>query len=170
VSYYIEATNSQNISSLYPETAPTVAATYTVNGIFMNEVWSWGLDPDFDWIELYNSSAISINIGGYKVYDSGGQADATLKMRIPDGTIIPAKGFYTVITDDPALTPNFGLSKKGEEIWLENASGIIIDNFVFVTTAAENESFGRKPDGSAKFYTFTVKTKNASNNNATTLK
>ncbi len=174
VSYYVEALNLSGLVAFAPETGSVAPATYTVaptaNYIFMNEVWSWGLTPDFDWIELYNTSNSDVNIGGYKLYDSGGQANPSLKLRIPDGTIITAQGFFTIVVDDPAISGNFGLSKSGEEIWLENSGGDIIDNFVYAATTLATQSYGRKPDGSTNFYIFNEITKNTTNNNATTFK
>ncbi len=172
VSYYIEATNTEGTITYAPASAPATAANYTVNGIFMNEFWSWGSDTtELDWIELYNNSNVPVNIGGFKLYDKDAANDITKKkLTLPDGTLIPAHGFFTVVVDSAELSGDFGLSKAGEEIWLENANGIVIDNFTFGATTDATQSYGRQPDGSGIFYIFTEKTKNASNNNASKLK
>ncbi|MFN8256972.1 MAG: lamin tail domain-containing protein [Bacteroidales bacterium] len=171
ISYYIEASNSIGFTTYAPVTAPVSPGFYSVNGVFMNEIWSWGSDTtEYDWIEIYNSSSGAVNISGYKIYDSGGKSGSKAKLTIPDGTVIPAFGFYTISVDDPALTGSFGLSKTGEEVWFENQYGITVDKFEFAATDTTFYSYGRKPDGSSDFFIFNEITKNASNNDAGTLK
>ena len=135
--------------------------------ILMNEIFSKGADPDFDWVEIFNASAVDVDLSGYKIYDSGGQAGTKPKKEFPAGTIIPAGGFYVIVVDD-ADASGFGLSSGGEEVWLENAEGTIIDDIIF-PAMTDGQSYGRKPDGSANFFIFTQITRGTSNNNATTL-
>ncbi|MBP7461282.1 MAG: lamin tail domain-containing protein [Candidatus Delongbacteria bacterium] len=113
--------------------------------ILMNEVFSQGTATDPDWIELYNPGTIDADISGYKIYDSGGQSGSKTKKSIPAGTVIPAKGFYVIVTDTDDST-GFGLSKGGEAVWLENAEGSIMDTVVFESTTA-TQSYSRIPDG-----------------------
>jgi uncharacterized protein YjiK len=115
--------------------------------VVMNEVYSRGTTSDPDWIELYNTTTSPIDISGYKIYDSGGQSGSKTKKSIPTGTTIAAHGFYVVVTDDGA-SDAFGLSSSGEEVWLENASGTVIDTVTFPAMAT-NQSYGRSPDGAA---------------------
>ena len=135
--------------------------------ILMNEIFSKGVDPDFDWIEIYNGSTIAVDLSGYKIYDSGGQAGTKPKKEFPAGTIVPAGGFYVIVVDD-ADASGFGLSSGGEEVWLENAEGTVIDDITF-PAMTDGQSYGRKPDGSSNLFIFTEITRGASNNNATTL-
>jgi hypothetical protein len=121
--------------------------------IVMNEIYSNGKSashPELDWIELYNSSSASVNIGGYKIYDSGGQGGTKPKMTIAAGVSIAAKGFYVVTTDISTTTDpsGFGLSSGGEEVWLEDATGTLIDDITF-PALTETQSYGRIPDGGA---------------------
>lgn len=81
--------------------------------------------------------------------------------------MIPAGGFFVIVTDD-AVESGFGLSSGGEQIWLEDATGTIIDDITF-PAMIEGQSYGRKPDGSADFFIFTEITRGTSNNNAATL-
>jgi len=116
--------------------------------VVMNEIYSRGTAADPDWIELYNSSDAAIDVSGYKIYDNGGQGGTKPKMELPAGTTIPAKGFYVVVTDIPTSTnpAGFGLSSGGEEVWLENKDGVVIDNYTF-GAMTETQSFSRIPDG-----------------------
>jgi len=136
--------------------------------ILMNEIFSRGTDEDPDWIEVYNLSAAPIDISGYKIYDGGGQSGSKPKKEFPAGTVIPANGFVVIVTDD-ADPSGFGLSSGGEEVWLEDASGVVIDDVVFPAMAEVTYSYGRQPDGTANFFIFTEITKGSSNNNATIL-
>ncbi|MDP2424711.1 MAG: lamin tail domain-containing protein [Bacteroidales bacterium] len=168
VAFYLLAESTTGKQATYPVNAPK--ATLSLSIIFMNEVFSRGkttTHPGVDWIEIYNGSDVAVDISGYKIYDNGGQAGSKPKMPFPVGTVIPAKGFY-VIETDVGGDSGFGLSSGGEEIWLENDKGNLIDNFIFPATE-EMHSYGRKPDGSNTFKIFTQLTRGASNNNATTL-
>jgi len=174
VQYYIMASNVSGLSGTLPEDAPASTAAYTVGApsIVINEAYSRGADPELDWVEIYNNSDVAVNISGYKVYDSGGQSGSKPKMEIPANTTLPARGFYVVVVDDPATAnpagSSFGLGSGGDEVWLETPQGFVIDDFVIPALATE-QSFGRKPDGSATTFILTTRTRGASNNNAPTL-
>jgi len=125
--------------------------------IKMNEIYSRGVVTDPDWIEIYNESSVAVNIGGYKIYDIGGQAGTKPKMVIPAGMVVPAKGFFVVVTDIPTTTDpsGFGLSSAGEEVWLEDATGKLIDNVVFPAMET-TQTYARVPDGGAWKLTNTI--------------
>lgn len=174
VQYYVSATNVSDLTGTLPEDAPTSTAAYTVGApsIVINEAYSRGAAPELDWVEIYNNSDVTVNISGYKIYDNGGQAGSKPKMEIPAGTTLPARGFYAVVVDDPATAnpagSSFGLGSGGDEVWLETPQGFVIDDFVIPALAAE-QSYGRKPDGSATTFILTARTKGASNNTSPTL-
>ena len=112
----------------------------------MNEIFSRGADPDFDWIEIYNSTGSSVDISGYKIYDSGGFNGTKPKKEFPSGSVIPANGFLVIVTDDTTES-GFGLSSGGEDVWLEDASNNVID-FVSFPAMDLTQSYNRIPDGS----------------------
>ncbi|MFH0992673.1 MAG: lamin tail domain-containing protein [bacterium] len=132
--------------------------------IMMNEIYSRGTTTDPDWIELYNASSIAINLTGYKIYNVGGQSGTKPKKDIPAGTMIPAKGFFVIVTDGSA-TSDFGLSSSGEMVWLEDSSGTIIDTVTFAAMDV-SQTFGRSPDGGAWKLLNTI-TRGTSNGSAT---
>ena len=118
--------------------------------IKMNEIFPRGTAGNLDWIEIYNSSSVAINIGGYKIYDSGGRNGTKPKKLFPTGTVVPAYGYTVIITDTADFVGDlsgFGLSSNGEWVWLEDTSGVVIDSVLFSATATVNESYGRAPDG-----------------------
>ena len=114
----------------------------------MNEIYSRGVTTDPDWIEIYNGSAVSVNITGYKIYDIGGQGGTKPKMALPTGSIIPAKSFLVVVTDIPTTTDpsGFGLSSGGEKVWLEDVAGAIVDSITFPAMDT-TQTYSRLPDG-----------------------
>ena len=143
-----------------PFVAPIVVEPTVIK---INEVWSRGVPTDPDWIEIYNASSFPVTLAGYKIYDIGGQGGTKPKLSIPAGTTIPAKGYFVIVTDilttiDPA---GFGLSSAGEEVWLEDASGKVIDNVAFLVMDVA-QSYSRIPDGGTWALTSSI-TKGAAN-------
>lgn len=111
----------------------------------MNEIYSRGVSTDPDWIEIYNGSTTEVDISGYKIYDSNGQSGSKPKMEFPAGTIIPAYGYFVIVTDTDDAS-GFGLSSNGEQAWLEDTTGTVIDEVTF-PALSETQSYGRLPDG-----------------------
>jgi len=111
----------------------------------LNEIYSRGVSTDPDWIEIYNGSATAADISSYKIYDSNGQSGSKPKMEIPTGTVIPAYGYYVIVTDTDDAS-GFGLSSNGEQVWLEDTTGTVIDEVTF-SAMSETQSYGRMPDG-----------------------
>ncbi len=134
--------------------------------VVMNEIFSRGVAPDLDWIEIYNPTATQVDLTGYKIYDEGGFTGTKPKKEFPSGTIIPAGGFYVIVTDEDGVTvgSKFGLSSNGEQVWLENPSGIVIDTITFPAMPVATTSYGRLPDGGETKQIFTTITRGTSNN------
>ncbi len=143
-------------------TPPTKGTANSILPIVMNEIFSRGVPGDLDWIEIYNPNITSIDVGGYKIYDVGGQSGVKPKKEIPSGTSIPGKGFF-VITVDTADASGFGLSSAGEAAWLENANGNIIDNVTFPAMPVATSSYGRVPNGSSTWQIMNTISKGGSN-------
>lgn len=121
-----------------PLIALKIAAAPTNTFIVLNEVMasnhSLTLDPDYkqfaDWIEIYNASAQSIDLGGSYLTDDFQQPT---KWRIPNGTTIPANSYLLFWADgmDEGLHTNFKLSNNGEAVGLYTADGTVIDSLSF---------------------------------------
>jgi predicted extracellular nuclease len=138
-----------------PVTPPPVVT------VKINEIYSRGTVGNEDWIEIYNPSNAAIDIGGYKIYDSGGQSGSKPKKEIPLGTSISANSFF-VITVDDTTSSGFGLSSNGEEVWLEDATGNLIDDITFPALGVDT-SYGRNPNGSDNWQKLSPPTKGISN-------
>jgi hypothetical protein len=84
-----------------------------------------------DWIELFNDSSSSVDIGGCYLSDNSAQLQ---KWQFPSPVVIPAKGYLLVYANDtdqasPVGGPfqtNFNLSKSGEYLALVAPDGMTI--------------------------------------------
>ncbi len=144
-----------------PSTGNPVTPPVQVGSVVINEVFSTG-SPD--WVELYNPGTAAIDISGYKMYDPDGNTGAKEKFVIPAGTVIPAGGYLALDCDGSGtnLNPNFKFSAGGEEVWIENTTGTIVDHLVFPALGADT-SYGRVPDGSSTFQMISPATKGTAN-------
>ena len=121
-----------------------------------------------DWIEIYNSSDYPIDLTGYTISDSG----AT--WTFPQCTI-SAKGYLIVWASDKnkvarngQLHTNFKLSASGEPVTLKAPNGDVVD-YVEFGSLQDDQSYGRRTDGSSEFVTFTKSTPLSSNAMGTVL-
>ncbi len=123
-----------------------------------------------DWIELYNNSSLSVNLKGYSLSDD---ADEPMKWIFPDLEILP-HGFILIFASDKnilntsELHTNFKISAGGEELFLYDNSGTIIDKTEAVDLAAD-ESYCRFPDGSENWIISTNATPKQPNNSTNEL-
>ena len=120
-----------------------------------------------DWIELYNTSTVAVDLAGWTLTDDLGEPDKwPFPSGQPDVTTIPPYGFLLVWADqddqDGPLHADFKLSQNGEEIGLFNASGVRVDRLTY-TAQQSNLSLGRYPDGSSSWQVMTQPTPRASN-------
>lgn len=163
-SYGRKPDGSANWNVIYPATRGSKNdTTITANlPVVVNEIFSRGIATDPDWVEIYNPNQIQVNITGYKIYDSGGQAGTKPKKEFPEGSFIPANGFLVIVVDDTASS-GFGLSSGGESLWFEKPDGSLINEVQFPAMPVETTSYGRFPDGSENWIISNTITKGASN-------
>ncbi len=123
-------------------------------------------DPDFqdnsDWLELYNSGSVAINLKGYYITDN---LDIPAKWKIPVDAIIAPGAYIIIWTDgkDTALHASFKLAQIGEEIGVFSPIGILVDSIHYKTQSTDI-SIGRFPDGGNQWSYFSQPTPGASNN------
>jgi len=159
-------------SPSYPEIISSENGTYPTGSLVINEIMVHNTsafeDPDFpsffpSWIELYNGTAVDINIGDWYLSN-----DISFPRRwtFPPDTIIQANGFLMIMADDRTnpsgnvLHASFELLPDEDwieenpewdgrsEVVLTNSNDEIIDSRRFTPTA-EDVSYGRYPDGSS---------------------
>lgn len=99
-----------------------------------------------DYIELYNSSKWPISLKGFQLSE---QVDLKDCMEL-EKAIIPAKGHYVVWLNEDKESTAFGISSKGESIYLANSNGKIMD-MVTVPELERNISYARTTDGAGEW-------------------
>jgi hypothetical protein len=137
-SAYINGSPGWNDSGIVPNPGAVV----------INEVMSHSHGNNPDWIELYNSTAGPINIGGWYLSDSDSNL---LEYRFATGTTIPAYGYIVVYEDvnfgplasDPGRLIPFALSENGDMVCLASA----LDANDVLTGYREKEDFGASETG-----------------------
>jgi hypothetical protein len=176
VQYYIYAENN-NAGMFSPQRAEheyhilNALGSPTVGQIFINEFLadnvgdvSNELFQYEDWIELYNATSATLNLGGSFLTDN---FSSPTKFQIPDGTVIPPYSYLIVWADEnPSTTSyvhcNFKLSAAGEQLMLRNANGAVLDSITFGAQTTD-KSMARCPDGVGTFTTAAFPTFKLSN-------
>ena len=138
-----------------------IANTVGNADIVINEILTHTDNPEGDWIELYNTTGSSVNIGNWYLSDD---KDNLKKYRIASPTNIPAGG-YLVLTAathfgngaDSGSLVQFGLSEHGEEVFLTSGNGTDIaggysDGESF-GSSRNDVTFGRYTKGAPTFNT-----------------
>ncbi|MBN2506026.1 MAG: lamin tail domain-containing protein [Verrucomicrobia bacterium] len=121
--------------------------------VCINE-WQNHSDPE-DWIELYNHSNQPVDVSGAWLTDD----PATNKWRIPDGTVLPARGFRSWTQNQLG----FQLFAGGETIFLVNSNQTRVIDVIDFRGQSNNVSSGRSPDGGPHLYGLATRTQGAAN-------
>jgi hypothetical protein len=146
---------------------------YLPGTIVINEALTHqDIDNPGDWIELHNTSGISIDITDWYLSDDG---DNLTKYRIPVTSPIPPGGCIVFTeydhfgSDSPSPQP-FALSEHGDSIYFSSGSGGSLSQpayreYVEFDVAEKNVTFGRfvKSDGSSDFTAMSSVTFNSVN-------
>ncbi len=116
-----------------------------------------------DWIELYNTTASPINVGGMSLTDS---LSKPLRWRIPSDTMIGAHAALLIWADGDlsggGLHAGFSLSSAGEKLGLFDANGTLVDSIAFKDQTPDL-SYGRWPDGNDTWQFMSTPTPGAAN-------
>ena len=115
-------------------------------GVVINEIMAHSHDNAPDWIELYNTTDKSIQIGGWYLSDSGSNL---MKYQIASNTRILAHDYMVFYEDlhfgddsnDPGSIKGFGFSENGEAAYLTSAHTDIPTGY------RESEDFGASETG-----------------------
>lgn len=162
--YYVYAENN-NAGMFAPERAEyefyTLIAvqTATVGQVKINEFLADNVgdvvDEAFqfeDWIELYNTSSVPLELSGLYLTDD---YSTPTKFLFPQNTIIQPNNFLIVWADsDPSTSTyvhcNFKLSASGERLMLSTGGGVVLDSITFGPQSPD-KSIARCPDGVGTF-------------------
>ncbi len=133
---------------------PPSAGVVVINELMaLNTLTIADQDGEFDdWIELYNTSAETVDISGYFLSDDDNN---TTKWKIPQGTTIPGKGYIVIWADSDlkqsGLHADFKLSADGEEVILSLPDETQSDRIEYPANTLE-QSYSRIPDGTGDFF------------------
>lgn len=127
-------------------------------------------DGEFqDWIEIYNGGDAAIDLDQYGLSDD---VALPFKWRFPSVTLNPDSYLVVFASDKNRLSLplhlNWKISSAGEPLVLTRPDGFTVDQ-VPATALTPNVSFGRKPDGSATFQTFSTSTPGQTNNSGSSV-
>ena len=117
-----------------------------------------------DWIELYNTTSIGLNLTGLYLTDN---FTNPTKFAFPSNSLIQPNSYMIIWCDDGVSTStyihaNFKLAESGEQIMLSNGNGGVLDSITFGVQTAD-VSMGRCPDGSGAFIAMPTPTFDAHN-------
>lgn len=122
-----------------------------INEIMQSNVTTLMVDSQFpaSWVELSNESASSVNLSGWSL-----GVDGESPYRLPEGTVIPARGYLTVYCDKAGkgLHTSFRLATGAGYVALFDTSGDAVDVMSHRKMAAVDVSFGRAADGSLQHF------------------
>lgn len=129
------------------------ATAASLGDVLINEIMA-NPAAGSEWVELYNTTSSSIDIGQWQIRDNGNFHN------VPENVTIAAHGFYV-----GEKTAGNGLSNSGETVTLEGHANAVIDTYVY-GNAISGQSFARDTDGSGNWVSRsgTDVTKSLSNN------
>lgn len=119
--------------------------------IVINEV----LPNSGGFIEFYNPTAFTVNMGGW--YLSDDPANLT-KYQIPGTLNVAASGLASLSFASTGLTVS-----ATTQVYLTEGDGTTVSNAISAAIPLDGRSLGRKADGSGSWFLFTQPTQNSSN-------
>ena len=117
-----------------------------------------------DWIELYNGSSLTLDLGGMFLTDDSGNLT---KWQIAFGTSLDPGQYLVLYADDDAAQgpdhTSFKLDSNGETLTLVGSDGVTVFDSITYDVQVEDVSYGRFPDGSDTWDFHTEPTPGAAN-------
>jgi hypothetical protein len=110
--------------------------------VVLNEFLAHTDLPLVDYLELYNRSNSSVDLGGHVITDNL----RTNRFRFPPETTIPARGYLAL--DETQL--GFRLDSSGETVFFISPDGLRVLDAVRFGPQENGVAYGRSPDGAAE--------------------
>jgi len=118
-----------------------------------------------EFVELVNKDGSSVDISGWKIYDSGSERHV-----FPEGTILANNTSIVVFgggtpTGIPGLsqtasTGTLGLNNDGDDVIIKNASDVTVVSYTYGAEGGDNQSIARDPDFTGSFVKHSTITEN----------
>ncbi len=113
--------------------------------VIFNEIMYNSTSYDNEWVELYNTTDVDVDISGWSLLDGNPDHDLLV---IPASQTIPANGYYTIAIDhDQDAVPfpftadfdaldvcTWNLGNSGETIYIYNSSMTLVDSVSYSDT------------------------------------
>ena len=164
--YFVEVDPNDGNSGAVPSPNGGCGATYqtcslspvscqvTTGQVVINEFFPSPSNNGTEWIELYNTTASTVNIGYCYIDDIVG---GSVEYKIPASTLIPAHGFWT-------LDRNSYFNNAGDDVrFLKEDASSVLDSYSYGSTANDLSRY-RLPDGGAWAGSPTVSTTKGQSN------
>jgi hypothetical protein len=137
---------------------PPEDTTTPGGSVVINEVVPSAVDPDVDWIELFNPGTEAADLSGWKLRDD----DPLHELLFPEGTVVEA-GAYLVLYRDAEGSFDFGLGPD-DALFLYDTTTALVDFADWSDgDAPAGASYGRFPNGTGPFETLLTPTPGAAN-------
>ncbi len=165
----VGAANSIVATAANPAGQPSAGNGKLVINEFMADNDNAFADPDEagayeDWFEVYNPGSEPVDMSGMYISDS---LKNPTKWKVPDGVVIPAKGYLVFIADgETAQGPrhtSWSLSADGESISIYAPDGTTLIDSVTFGPQRTDVAMGRSSDGAATWSLFVPGTPGAAN-------
>lgn len=129
---------------------PVYAADVVIN--------EFQIEPtNIQWVELYNTGSSGQDISGWIIDDDSGGSSS--KYTVPAGTFLPPN---TCITFDSG---SFDWNKSTPDSARLLNGDIVLDSYSYTASPGDGISFGRSPDGTGSWITYSSTTKGKLNSN-----
>ncbi len=157
VAFGVTDSGEVNSDVYYQEFTTNSILSYSdlVGSVCINEIYAVGNE---DWIEFYNTSDKTINLGGFS-FTAEGIDEAIDTYTFPSGTTIAPQSYLVI---DQTTDFDFGISKGGEYIIFYDDNDDIVDEIDF-SGVSDDSSYGRLTDGDSAWVTFISPTKGLDN-------
>jgi hypothetical protein len=113
-----------------------------LDAVVINEFLAHTDEPQLDYVELFNHGTSTVDLSGCVITDD----PATNRYRIPNGTIISARGLLAF--DQNQL--GFRLNAAGEMLFLISSNGTRVVDAVSFDAQENGVASGRYPDGASE--------------------
>jgi hypothetical protein len=163
--------------------SPGIDLAVAPSTVVINEILSNPVSPQLDQIELFNTGASPVNIGGWYLSNVGEAVTETdyRQFRIPNGTVIPAGGYlvYNEMDFNPngSWNPSPGTPGEGEfsldgfrggSLWLISADTVSgkfqhFEQAEEWTPVSAGTAYGRWPNGGGSLVPLVAFTPGAEN-------
>jgi beta-lactamase superfamily II metal-dependent hydrolase len=149
--YIVESTDATAHKTVSQEYSFTTGGTPPAKIVFSEIFYDTpGTDSLEEWIELYNNSTATVDIGGWTITDNNGAGGT---YTIPSGTTMGPGTYLTIAADSAGFNALYGydadiyggfpgLNNTGDALLLKNTGNTVVD-----AVAWEGGATGGVPDG-----------------------